>query len=114
MWCALPATASALYVARRDVLVGETDITCDFSRLPALDELDPEGSYLNWTIELRTVHDETSVREVFEFVEWDCELVVEPAAQCRGQITRPWMISLKKSKRPSKPGLQRVKYHQPP
>jgi HPt (histidine-containing phosphotransfer) domain-containing protein len=41
------------YVARRDVLVGETDITCDFSRLPALDELDPEGSYLNWTIELR-------------------------------------------------------------
>jgi two-component system, chemotaxis family, sensor kinase CheA len=30
------------------------------------------------------VHDETSVREVFEFVEWDCELVVEPAAQVPG------------------------------
>ena len=64
--------------------LGETDIICDFSRLPLLDELDPEGSYLIWTIELRTAHDETSVREVFEFVEWDCELVVEPGGAAQG------------------------------
>jgi two-component system chemotaxis sensor kinase CheA len=57
--------------------LGETDITCDFSRLPVLDDLDPEGSYLTWTIELRTVQDETAVRAVFEFVDWDCELDVQ-------------------------------------
>jgi two-component system, chemotaxis family, sensor kinase CheA len=57
--------------------LGETIVTCDFSSLPALDELDPEGSYLTWTIELRTVQDETAVRAVFEFVEWDCELDVQ-------------------------------------
>src|ERR1019366_6869339 len=28
--------------------LGETDIICDYSRLPLLDELDPEGSYLIW------------------------------------------------------------------
>jgi two-component system chemotaxis sensor kinase CheA len=56
--------------------LGEAFITCDFSRLPVLDELDPEGSYLSWTIELRTVQDENAVRAVFEFVEWDCELDV--------------------------------------
>jgi two-component system, chemotaxis family, sensor kinase CheA len=56
--------------------IGAMEVTCDVSRLPVLDELDPEGSYLSWTIALRTDRDEAAVREVFEFVEWDCELDV--------------------------------------
>lgn len=34
--------------------LGDTRIVCDFSGLPLLDELDPEGSYLSWTVELWT------------------------------------------------------------
>jgi two-component system chemotaxis sensor kinase CheA len=45
------------------------EVTCDLSRLPMLDELDPEGSYLSWTIVLLTARNEASIREVFEFVE---------------------------------------------
>ncbi|HEY8006472.1 MAG TPA: chemotaxis protein CheA [Methylocella sp.] len=56
--------------------LGAMEVTCDVSRLPMLDELDPEGSYLSWTIALRTDRDEAAIREVFEFVEWDCELDV--------------------------------------
>jgi two-component system chemotaxis sensor kinase CheA len=64
--------------------LGEAVITCDFSRLPVLEELDPEGSYLSWTIELRTVQDENAVRAVFEFVEWDCELDVAQVDVAQG------------------------------
>ena len=45
--------------------------------VPLLPHLDPEGAYLNFTIELETEHSEEKVREVFEFVEFDCELVIE-------------------------------------
>jgi len=37
--------------------------------LPALADLDPTQCYLNWTVELASVCEETEVREVFEFVE---------------------------------------------
>jgi two-component system chemotaxis sensor kinase CheA len=52
--------------------------------LPVLEELDPEGSYLSWSIELRTVQDENAVRAVFEFVEWDCELDVAQVGAAQG------------------------------
>ena len=37
--------------------------------LPALADLDPTQCYLNWTVELASVCEETELREVFEFVE---------------------------------------------
>jgi two-component system chemotaxis sensor kinase CheA len=58
-------------------LLGEAHIICDFSGLPFLDELDPEGSYLCWTVDLRTIQDESAVHAVFEFVDWDCELDIK-------------------------------------
>lgn len=57
--------------------LGEMRVACDVSRLPALSELDPEGSYLAWRIEIETLQDEAAVRAVFEFVEWDCELDIK-------------------------------------
>ncbi|WOJ88490.1 chemotaxis protein CheA [Methylocapsa polymorpha] len=60
--------------------LGETTIVCDASGLPLLSELDPEGAYLAWIIELLTTQDEEAVREVFEFVEWDCDLDIESDA----------------------------------
>jgi two-component system, chemotaxis family, sensor kinase CheA len=60
--------------------LGEARIVCDFSGLPLLDELDPEGSYLVWTVDLTTVQDESAVHAVFEFVDWDCELEIKASA----------------------------------
>src|SRR5690606_36525100 len=45
--------------------------------------LEPEGAYLAWTIKLTTEADEASVREVFEFVEFDCDLTVGAGAPAR-------------------------------
>jgi two-component system chemotaxis sensor kinase CheA len=56
--------------------LGEVSIECDTASVPQLTELDPEGAYLSWTIELKTTHDEDAIRGVFEFVEGDCELSI--------------------------------------
>ncbi len=57
---------------------GDIEVECDTSGLPMLDELDPEGAYFSWTIEIRTESDETALKNVFEFVEGCCELNIEP------------------------------------
>lgn len=54
--------------------IGDIHVTCDSSDLPLLTELDPEGAYLSWNIDLVTEKDETAVREIFDFVAWDCDL----------------------------------------
>lgn len=60
--------------------LGETQVSCDLSHLPSLAELDPEGAYLTWNIRIDTEADEATVREVFEFVEFDCNLEIEAVA----------------------------------
>ncbi len=57
--------------------VGEMSINCDTSTLPALDKMDPEGSYFGWTASVKTTKSEEDVRAVFEFAEWDCDLEVK-------------------------------------
>ena len=57
--------------------LGTTTTVCDTSELPPLDQLDPEGAYLSWVIELETEQDEAAIREIFDFVEWDSTLEIE-------------------------------------
>lgn len=56
--------------------LGEASITCDTASVPMLSDLDPEGSYLTWTICLKTSSGEDDVRAVFEFVDSDCDLSI--------------------------------------
>ncbi len=60
--------------------LGTVAIDCDTSGLPAFGAIDPEGSYLGWTIRIVTSHSETRLAEVFEFVEGECELSITPEA----------------------------------
>jgi two-component system, chemotaxis family, sensor kinase CheA len=69
------ANESAILLRELGAL-GHMEVTCDTSDVPLLSELDPEGAYLSWTIELETDKDEAAVREIFEFVEYDCDLEV--------------------------------------
>ncbi|RWX76980.1 chemotaxis protein CheA [Neorhizobium lilium] len=59
--------------------IGEMSINCDATALPALDKMDPEGSYFGWTISIKTAKSEDDLRAVFEFAEWDCDLEVKPS-----------------------------------
>ncbi|MBL4870670.1 MAG: Hpt domain-containing protein, partial [Robiginitomaculum sp.] len=58
--------------------LGEVSVTCNDLDLPDFDDIDPEGSYLSWEIELLSDCKEEDIRENFEFVEDDCELVITP------------------------------------
>ncbi|RYE64774.1 MAG: chemotaxis protein CheA [Oxalobacteraceae bacterium] len=60
--------------------LGETTVALDVSALPDLDALDAEESYLSWTIDLTTEAGEAAIRDVFDFVETDCDLSVRPEA----------------------------------
>ncbi len=59
--------------------LGAISVECDASRIPALPNLDPEASYLSWRISLKSTESLETVRNVFEFVEGDCELEVRVA-----------------------------------
>ncbi len=67
----------AALLLRNLAAMGEAEIECDASDLPELDELDPEGAFLAWTITLRSDCDEADIREVFDFVESECDLEIE-------------------------------------
>ena len=67
--------------------LGACEVTCDISRLPPLAQLYVEQCYLRWDISLRTDRGEAAVREVFEFVEGECELRIKlETAQAQTQV----------------------------
>ena len=59
--------------------LGATEVALDASALPDIAALDPDSAYLAWTVTLSTTQSEAAIREVFEFVEGDCEVTVERA-----------------------------------
>ncbi|GGE11652.1 hypothetical protein GCM10011390_33470 [Aureimonas endophytica] len=70
----------------RDCLaLGTGSVRCDTGDLPPLAEIEPEGAYFTWTIELTTRSSEADIRAVFEFAEWDCELAVEAMPEETGE-----------------------------
>lgn len=56
--------------------LGPIKATLDDSALPALEDLDPEAAYVTWSVTVETDEDETAIREVFEFVDGDCDLEI--------------------------------------
>ncbi|MDY6923130.1 MAG: chemotaxis protein CheA [Pseudomonadota bacterium] len=59
--------------------LGPITVALDDSTLPGLDDLVAEEGYLTWTVDIETPAGEAAIREVFDFVESDCELTVSPA-----------------------------------
>ena len=66
--------------------LGTLTVTCDLSRLPPLERLDPEGAYFGWTMSLITAHPQSRISEVFEFVEDACRLSITP-------VTAPLLVN---------------------
>ncbi len=58
--------------------LGQVELLLDASDLPNLADLDPEGAYLTWVITLTTDRSEADIRDVFEFVDGDCDLSLTP------------------------------------
>jgi two-component system chemotaxis sensor kinase CheA len=56
--------------------LGPIQATLDDSALPTLEFLDAEAAYVTWSVRLETEQGEEAIREVFEFVDGDCELEI--------------------------------------
>jgi two-component system chemotaxis sensor kinase CheA len=60
--------------------LGELKVTCNSSELAPFEEFDPESCYLSWDLELLGEISEEQIREVFEWVEDDAIIEIEPLA----------------------------------
>ncbi len=58
--------------------LGRLDVQANFERLPDLALLDPSALYLDWSLTLHSGCDEAAIREVFEWVEDEVELEIQP------------------------------------
>ena len=58
--------------------LGACDVRLDADNVPTLDALDPEGACATWTVDLAGDCPREAVLEVFEFVDGDCDLEIEP------------------------------------
>ena len=58
--------------------LGPVTVSLDETDLPVLDGLAAEEAYLTWTIQLDAAVSEAEVRDVFDFVESDCDLIISP------------------------------------
>jgi len=59
------------------VRLGDAIVVAQLDVIPPLDELDPEECWVYWDVLLTTDMDENAIRDVFIFVEDDCELIVQ-------------------------------------
>ncbi|WP_136681368.1 chemotaxis protein CheA [Neptunomonas sp. XY-337] len=58
--------------------LGDTELSVLEDKLPEFSELNPEELHLAWQVQLFSDCSEADVREVFEWVEDDCELTITP------------------------------------
>ena len=63
--------------------LGDMESTADISQLPEISLIDPELSYLSWEIILKNNEtqgaiEKAAVEEIFEWVDDDCDLSIEP------------------------------------
>ncbi len=58
--------------------LGSCDIQADMSRIPDLENLQPDTCYLGWNVSLTTSADLNAIQDVFLFFEDGSELAIEP------------------------------------
>ncbi len=65
--------------------LGPLTVEPEIERLPALQALDPESCVLGWRLRLDAPVSRAAVTAVFEWIEDDCELAVEPIMSCSNE-----------------------------
>lgn len=56
--------------------LGELNVEADISELPSFNDLEPEDSFLSWTMTLNGEVAEADIMEVFEWVDDECDLEI--------------------------------------
>lgn len=58
--------------------LGPVQVCCLDQDLPGIEDIDPELCYLSWTIDLNANVEREAVVNVFDWIEGECELSIEP------------------------------------
>jgi two-component system chemotaxis sensor kinase CheA len=66
--------------------LGEVAITACATELPALNDIDAEEIHLSWDLTLKSRASEDDIKEVFEWVEDECELIITKEEQINGDL----------------------------
>ena len=61
--------------------LGPCTVVAQTAGFPCLEEMSPESCYVYWDVILTTDQGDNAIRDVFIFVEDDCELKIEPIAE---------------------------------
>ncbi|GAB2563655.1 chemotaxis protein CheA [Dyella jejuensis] len=69
-----------LRLLRELAALGELAVEAQLDRLPALDALDPAECHLGWRMQLTGAVSREAIATVFEWVEDECDLSIEPLA----------------------------------
>jgi two-component system chemotaxis sensor kinase CheA len=69
-----------LLLARELATLGTFSAKVNTENLPPLHEMDHETCYLSWTFDVETNKPSSAIKEVFEFVEDECDLVITELA----------------------------------
>ncbi|MET0183545.1 MAG: chemotaxis protein CheA [Caulobacterales bacterium] len=79
----------AALMLRELARLGEIEAALDTFSLPDFDALEPEISYLVWTVRLSGEIDEAEIRDVFDFVGDDCPIELTRGAPAFGPSPEP-------------------------
>ncbi len=69
--------------------LGELSVEVDISQLPALEDLDPEESYLSWKLTLKADVEKEKVKEIFEWVEDECDIELNELSAATDKTDNP-------------------------
>jgi two-component system chemotaxis sensor kinase CheA len=72
--------ANPLLLLRELRELGGLSVKASMAAIPPIAELDPERCYVSWEMALATAAGRDAIRDVFIFVEDNCELTFEPAS----------------------------------
>jgi two-component system chemotaxis sensor kinase CheA len=72
--------------------LGQLDIKVNTSQLPDLMELDPQSCYLSWELRLQAQIERTTIEEIFEWVEDECELQITCLPPLIGSNSTPAIV----------------------
>lgn len=86
-----------LYLIRELKTLGPLIVDCDLARLPAFDAFNVDDAYLGWTMTLRADCPPAAIAEVFEFVDEECELIVEEVIPTEAEANEPSAVEEKAS-----------------
>jgi two-component system chemotaxis sensor kinase CheA len=67
-----------LRILRELAALGELEVIADTASLPDFAELAPSSCYLSWQFLLSSAAPEAAIREIFDWTEGDCDLLIEP------------------------------------